>query len=71
LIRVSATANISTGGARYEYLANGMRVLKVEGLSLVWVEEAELEEEDQEEGSGYWDEYWNTNKPTTTPRPIP
>ncbi|GMV88982.1 MAG: hypothetical protein AMXMBFR81_19130 [Chthonomonas sp.] len=65
LNRMSATANISTGGARYEYRADGMRVLKVEGLSLVWVEEAENEEEEQEEGSGYWDEYWNTNKPTT------
>ncbi len=65
LNRMSATANISTGGARYEYRADGMRVLKVEGLSLVWVEEAESEEEEQEEGSGYWDEYWASNKPTT------
>ncbi len=62
---MSATANISTDGARYEYRADGMRVLKVEGLSLVWVEEAENEEEEQEEGSGYWDEFWSANKPTS------
>ncbi|GMV88985.1 MAG: hypothetical protein AMXMBFR81_19160 [Chthonomonas sp.] len=40
-------------------------VHQLPGLSLVWVEEAETEEEEQEEVSGYWDEYWNTNKPTT------
>ena len=48
----------TASGARYQYRADGMRVLKVEGLTLSW-------NGDQITGSGYYDEVWAVNKPTT------
>ena len=57
------SACTQTGGARYEYRADGMRTLKVEGLSLVW-QEMDSAEKDLA-GSGYYDAVWSTNKPTT------
>ena len=58
-----ASACTQSGGARYEYRADGMRTLKVEGLSLVW-QEMDSAEKDLA-GSGYYDAVWSTNKPTT------
>ncbi|MEW5885037.1 MAG: hypothetical protein AB1725_12565, partial [Armatimonadota bacterium] len=46
-------------GARYEYRADGMRAKKVEGLTIAWNPGDELG------GSGYYDEIWAVNKPTT------
>ena len=57
------SACTQSAGARYEYRADGMRTLKVEGLSLVW---QDLQGEAEEEvGSGFYDSVWATNKPTT------
>lgn len=48
-----------SAGAKYEYRADGMRTKKVEGLTLAW------HWDDEEQSSGFWDENWNINKPTT------
>jgi RHS repeat-associated protein len=45
-------------GAAYKYRADGMRIQKVEGLTLEWSYV-------EEEKSGYYDENWAVNKPTT------
>lgn len=52
-----------SSGAKYRYRADGMRVEKIEGLSLSWIPPP-TEEEDSE-SSGYYDAIWATNKPTT------
>ncbi|MBV6459095.1 MAG: hypothetical protein HONBIEJF_02235 [Fimbriimonadaceae bacterium] len=57
LNRVSSVCS-STSGATYAYRADGMRIKKVEGLTISWVP-GEGEEE------GYYNENWTTDKPTT------
>jgi RHS repeat-associated protein len=58
LNRLESTAGLATGsGAAYEYRGDGMRVKKVDGLSLQWID-------DEEEKSGYYDEIWATNNST-------
>lgn len=52
-----------SSGAKYIYRADGMRVEKVEGLSLNWIPPSSDEED--AESSGYYDSIWATNKPTT------
>lgn len=52
-----------SAGAKYIYRADGMRVEKVEGLSLNWI--PPTSEEEDSESSGYYDSIWATNKPTT------
>lgn len=52
-----------SSGAKYVYRADGMRVEKIEGLSLSWIPPSS--EEGNEESSGYYDAIWATNKPTT------
>lgn len=52
-----------SSGAKYIYRADGMRVEKIEGLSLNWVPPSS--EEEDSESSGYYDAIWATNKPTT------
>lgn len=52
----------TSGGAKYVYRADGMRVEKIEGLSLSWVPS---ESKDDETSSGYYDAVWESNKPTT------
>jgi RHS repeat-associated protein len=44
-------------GASYRYRADGMRIQKVEGLTLEWIL-------DEEAKSGYYDENWASNSPT-------
>ncbi|MFN8139628.1 MAG: RHS repeat-associated core domain-containing protein [Fimbriimonadales bacterium] len=46
-------------GATYKYRADGMRVKKVDGLSLDW------HVDDQQTGSGHYDDIQSTNKNTT------
>ena len=52
-----------TQGARYHYRVDGLRVKKVEGLTIQWVDDDSSES--QEASSGHYDEIWSTNKPTT------
>ncbi|MBX7134468.1 MAG: RHS repeat-associated core domain-containing protein [Fimbriimonadaceae bacterium] len=47
----------STKGATYMYRADGMRIKKVTGLQLIWIE-------DEESASGYYDEEQDANNPT-------
>ena len=53
-----------TQGAKYHYRVDGLRVKKVEGLTIAWIDD-DNDEESKEEASGHYDEYWATNKPTT------
>ena len=53
----------TTQGADYTYRVDGLRTKKVEGLTISWVDDQS--EESEEEASGYYDEHWATNKPTT------
>lgn len=55
--RLESLAGTSTGAA-YKYRADGMRVNKVEGYTLAWVW-------NEDHKSGYYDENWDTNQPTT------
>ncbi len=48
----------TASGARYEYRPDGMRTLKVEGLTLSWTG-------DPVTGSGWYDPIWAVNQPTT------
>ncbi|MFY9235305.1 MAG: hypothetical protein WAO58_12710, partial [Fimbriimonadaceae bacterium] len=56
--RLTSACN-TTNGASYKYRADGMRIRKVEGLTLQW------DVDDEETGSGHYDENQSTNKPTT------
>ncbi|MBX7131506.1 MAG: RHS repeat-associated core domain-containing protein [Fimbriimonadaceae bacterium] len=47
----------ATKGATYMYRADGMRIKKVTGLQLLWIE-------DEETASGYYDEEQDANLPT-------
>ncbi|MBI5705640.1 MAG: hypothetical protein HZC36_01485 [Armatimonadetes bacterium] len=49
-----------TSGARYEYRADGMRIEKIEGLTITWVPP-----ENPFFGSGHYDENQAGNNPTT------
>jgi len=53
----------TTQGAKYHYRVDGLRIKKVEGLTIAWVDDQSSESE--EEASGYYDEHWAVNKPTT------
>jgi len=48
-----------SSGASYQYRADGMRVKRVEGLTLSW------NPDDEEHESGWYDEIQSTNLPTT------
>jgi RHS repeat-associated protein len=59
--RLLATAGLSgSSGARYVYRADGMRIEKVTEITLQWVENP-----NEDDGSGFYDEITATNKPTT------
>jgi RHS repeat-associated protein len=57
------TACNATGGARYEYRADGMRTMKVEELTLSWIPPDDSS--DDADSSGYYDVITSVNKPTT------
>jgi|CXWL01.1.fsa_nt_gi RHS repeat-associated protein len=59
LNRMTATAGTSSG-YRNVYRADGMRMQKIDDISLNWVENP-----NQEDGSGFYDPIYSTNKPTT------
>ncbi|HRF60478.1 MAG TPA: hypothetical protein PLH94_11280, partial [Fimbriimonadaceae bacterium] len=50
-----------TDGATYTYRADGMRIKKVTGLQLAWIE---VEDEEAGGTSGFYDEIQNVNYPT-------
>lgn len=57
---MTATAGTAAGsGARYLYRADGMRAEKIEDITLSWVENPNVED-----GSGFYDPIYSTNKPT-------
>jgi RHS repeat-associated protein len=57
------TACNATGGARYEYRADGMRTMKIEELTLSWIPPDDSS--DDADSSGYYDVITSVNKPTT------
>jgi RHS repeat-associated protein len=58
---MTATAgSAANSGARYVYRADGMRAERVEDITLSWVENPNADD-----GSGFYDPVYSTNKPTT------
>jgi len=60
--RLSSTCS-TTQGAKYTYRVDGLRAKKVEGLTILWVDDES--QQSQMESSGHYDEIWSVNKPTT------